>query len=635
MIRIASLSICLTLALVATPALADTMDVHQALLSRPVLSVILDTPGRMDTIVADLDLSPDQEEALWALATQERLFDRDLHQASPDVPDWNDAVAGQASKSEAELRGTTGDRFEDLLQWLQKYFDEDADRASPQPSDSRSCLTYNVYATQYNAATSWEVAVPDKYVKFAALGWSNAAGYPGDDYEVTLDLDGVTNTVPVGDVGPWNIDDNYWNTTSGDRPRRMFTDLPQGTPEAHAAYYDNYNGGLDQYGRSVSNPAGADQCLTLAGAMGLGYLENAWIDVTYLWECGNNTPMDDEDGDGWTVDDGDCDDHDAYTYPGAPEIADHLDNDCDGHVDENTDNHDDDGDGYSEADGDCDDGNPHVYPGATEIQDNIDNDCDGHIDSAPVQGPTVSVCIDAGHGDFDPGAVGMGLLEKDINLTTALAVRGWLQADNLDTHGGGNWDVHMSRDTDDFVALTARADYANSLGVDYFLSIHANAGGGNGTETFAYAAGTTADDLAHEINDAVVQHLGTFDRGVKYSSFTVLVNTAMPAELHEIAFIDVWAGNAELMAHDDNLVTVGEAHLYGLQRMVGLPAYTPNGGVPLVGVQQGTGPGGGSGGGNDEGWAAGCSVSPSSPATAPLALLALTLISGIAIRRFV
>jgi len=345
--------------------------------------------------------------------------------------------------------------------------------------------------------------------------------------------------------------------------------------------------------------------------------------------------MDDEDGDGWTVDDGDCDDHDAYTYPGAPEIADHLDNDCDGHVDENTDNHDDDGDGYSEADGDCDDGNPHVYPGATEIQDNIDNDCDGHIDSAPVQGPTVSVCIDAGHGDFDPGAVGMGLLEKDINLTTALAVRGWLQADNLDTHGGGNWDVHMSRDTDDFVALTARADYANSLGVDYFLSIHANAGGGNGTETFAYAAGTTADDLAHEINDAVVQHLGTFDRGVKYSSFTVLVNTAMPAELHEIAFIDVWAGNAELMAHDDNLVTVGEAHLYGLQRMVGLPAYTPNGGVPLVGVQQGTGPGGGSGGGNDEGWAAGCSVSPSSPATAPLALLALTLISGIAIRRFV
>ncbi len=621
------------LALVATPATAGTMDVHQALLSKPVLSVILDTPGRMDTLAVEIALSPDEEETLWQLATDERLFDRDLHQAAPDTVEWNAQVAERASKSEAVLRDVTGDRFEDLLSWLQKYFDEDYERATPQPTDSRSCLTYNVYATQYNAYTSWEVAVPDKYVKFAALGWSNAAGYPGSDYEVTLDLDGVTNTVPVGDVGPWNIDDNYWNTTSGDRPRRMFTDLPQGTPEAHAAYYDNYNGGLDQYGRSVSNPAGLDQCLTLAGAMGLAYLENAWMDVTYGWECGNNTPTDDEDNDGWTVDDGDCDDHNAYTYPGAPEIADHLDNDCDGHVDENTDNHDDDGDGYSEADGDCDDANPHIHPGALEIQDNLDNDCDGHVDSAPVQGPTVSVCIDAGHGDFDPGAVGLGLQEKDINLTTALALRGWMLADNLDTHGGGNWDVYMTRDTDEFIALTARADYANSLGVDYFLSIHANAGGGNGTETYAYASGTTADDLAHEVNDAVVQHLGTFDRGVKYSSFTVLVKTAMPAELHEIAFIDVWSGNAELMSDDDNLVTVAKAHLYALQRMVGLPTYTPNGGVPLNMTQDGSGPDGGHDPGGERGWASACSVRPGSPASAGLVLSALALAVAIARRR--
>jgi len=358
----------------------------------------------------------------------------------------------------------------------------------------------------------------------------------------------------------------------------MFTDLPQGTPEAHAAYYDNYNSGQDQYGRTVSNPAGADQCLTLAGAMGLAYLENAWIDVTYLWECGNNTPTDDEDSDGWTVDDGDCDDHNAYTYPGAPEIADHL-----------------------------------------------DNDCDGHVDSAPVQGPTVSVCIDAGHGDYDPGAVGLGLQEKDINLTTALALRGWMLADNLDTHGGGNWDVHMSRDSDVFVSLTGRADYANSLGVDYFLSIHANAGGGDGTETYAYSSGTTADDLAHDIQDAVVARMGTRDRGVKYSSFTVLVKTAMPAELHEIAFIDTWAGNAEMMAHDDNLVEVALAHLHGMQTQVGLASYTPSGGVPLSLTQDGSGPGGGSGPGEDQGWASACSVQPDSPACAALALVVITL----------
>jgi len=41
---------------------------------------------------------------------------------------------------------------------------------------------------------------------------------------------------------------------------------------------------------------------------------------------------------------------------------------------------DDDGDGYSENQGDCDDTNASINPGATEIEDGIDNDCDGEID---------------------------------------------------------------------------------------------------------------------------------------------------------------------------------------------------------------------------------------------------------------
>ena len=91
---------------------------------------------------------------------------------------------------------------------------------------------------------------------------------------------------------------------------------------------------------------------------------------------------DDADGDGYTTAEGDCDDHHSDVHPGAVEAPDHIDNDCDGLIDEGTDYYDDDGDGYTEADGDCDDGNVHVHPGASEIGDGIDNDCDGSVDES-------------------------------------------------------------------------------------------------------------------------------------------------------------------------------------------------------------------------------------------------------------
>jgi N-acetylmuramoyl-L-alanine amidase len=199
---------------------------------------------------------------------------------------------------------------------------------------------------------------------------------------------------------------------------------------------------------------------------------------------------------------------------------------------------------------------------------------------APAHAQTAAICIDPGHGGYDPGAVGNGLEESSLNLTAGLYFRDWVEADDADNGGGGTWDVTMTRDTDVYVSLTGRCDYANSLGVDYFLSIHANAGGGNGTETYAYSSGTEADDLAHRVQEEVLDHLGTYDRGVKYASFTVITNTNMPADLNEMAFIDVWSGNAELLADDSNLEEVGLAHLHAIQRHNGVSAYTPGGGLP-------------------------------------------------------
>jgi len=94
----------------------------------------------------------------------------------------------------------------------------------------------------------------------------------------------------------------------------------------------------------------------------------------------------DADDDGFCAD-VDCDDTDPYVYPGASEACDSIDNNCDGDIDEGcgggcTDN---DGDGWCVEDGDCDDNNPDIHPGHRDKgrpwgKDGVDNDCDGKID---------------------------------------------------------------------------------------------------------------------------------------------------------------------------------------------------------------------------------------------------------------
>jgi hypothetical protein len=82
---------------------------------------------------------------------------------------------------------------------------------------------------------------------------------------------------------------------------------------------------------------------------------------------------------GWVEVGGDCNPTNAEAYPGALEVCNDIDDDCNGFVDEIGDV---DEDGYEASDCgglDCDDLDPEVHPGAEEItDDDIDNDCDGH-----------------------------------------------------------------------------------------------------------------------------------------------------------------------------------------------------------------------------------------------------------------
>jgi hypothetical protein len=93
------------------------------------------------------------------------------------------------------------------------------------------------------------------------------------------------------------------------------------------------------------------------------------------------TGLTDEDGDGYAVEGGDCNDADATVNPGGTEIwYDGVDQDCDGN------DADKDGDGHALTGfggTDCNDEDAGIAPGAAEVCDGVDQDCDGELDEDP------------------------------------------------------------------------------------------------------------------------------------------------------------------------------------------------------------------------------------------------------------
>tara|TARA_R110002096_G_scaffold350395_2_gene543437 strand:+ start:8075 stop:9121 length:1047 start_codon:yes stop_codon:yes gene_type:complete len=180
-----------------------------------------------------------------------------------------------------------------------------------------------------------------------------------------------------------------------------------------------------------------------------------------------------------------------------------------------------------------------------------------------------SIVVDPGHGGDDPGGQGNRLDEKDIVLDTSLRFLELLRSSG--SQGGRNWAAEITRDTDVFIPLASRASYANDLGADRFLSIHANAFNdpqANGTETFSAGQPTTSSEMRDIIQEEMVAEWGLRDRGGKTANFTVLTATSMPASLSELGFLTN-PGDAVLLASDDARQRAADAHLRALERHFG------------------------------------------------------------------
>ena len=145
------------------------------------------------------------------------------------------------------------------------------------------------------------------------------------------------------------------------------------------------------------------------------------------------------------------------------------------------------------------------------------------------------VYVDAGHGGNDSGAVKY-VREKDVNLTMALACRDHLVKNGVQ--------VKMSGETDKGTSINTMAKEANSWGADLVVSIHNNAGGGDGFEIYHSINGGKGKTLAKNI-EAEVKKIGQNSRGLKTKKNTngrdyygMIRLTNAPAVICEGAFVD-------------------------------------------------------------------------------------------------
>lgn len=155
-----------------------------------------------------------------------------------------------------------------------------------------------------------------------------------------------------------------------------------------------------------------------------------------------------------------------------------------------------------------------------------------------------TVCLDAGHGGDDPGAIGYsGIKEANVNLAVALKAGKILQNNGINvvyTRQSNNLPWTAKDETED---LQARCDISNAAKANYFIAIHCNSAveAANGTETYYYynQQNTAEEALAQAVQNSLVSTLKSADRGVRQAGWYVIVpdNNNCPSILTELGFV--------------------------------------------------------------------------------------------------
>lgn len=170
---------------------------------------------------------------------------------------------------------------------------------------------------------------------------------------------------------------------------------------------------------------------------------------------------------------------------------------------------------------------------------------------------TKKIFIDAGHGGSDPGAVKY-VTESKVNIKVANYMADYLEKTYI---------CSVKKDISANTLPKICGD-ANRWDADLFISIHFNAGRGDGFEVWVYSK---KNEALGEAIEKQVKKIGQNSRGVKIDPELIVLNsTNMKAALVECAFVDNWK---DIKDWDENseLKEMGEAIAKGVADYLDLP----------------------------------------------------------------
>lgn len=187
---------------------------------------------------------------------------------------------------------------------------------------------------------------------------------------------------------------------------------------------------------------------------------------------------------------------------------------------------------------------------------------------------TKKICVlDAGHGGRDGGAVGVGLIEKNLVLDIVERTAAILKAQYAGV------DVKLTRSQDEYLTLEQRAKIANDAKADLFVSVHINSAentAAHGFESYIYQhAGSSTIAFHNVMHAAIVKQIkGRFvDRGKKRANFAVLRLTNMSAILTECGFIRN-PNDSGYLKETSFIQALAKGHAEGIAEFLGLERKT-------------------------------------------------------------